>query len=107
MEGTDCYKLKLTKKPIMVDGKEEEDFSYYYFDKENSIVIMQKQTGKKGQMKDITVETLMSDYQEVDGIYFAFTMSQKVNGQEIFSMTMDKVELNAPVDAKVFAFPVD
>jgi hypothetical protein len=107
IEGTDCHKIKLTKKPIMVDGKEEEDFSYYYFDKENNVVIMQKQTGKKGQMKDITIETLMSDYQEVDGIYFAYNVSQKMNGQVIFSMTVDKIELNAPVDAKVFAYPID
>jgi outer membrane lipoprotein-sorting protein len=107
IEGTDCYKIKLTKKPIMVDGKEEEDFSYYYFDKENNVIIMQKQTGKKGQMKDIILEIYMSDYQEVDGIYFAHSIIQKSNGQVGFSMKVDKIELNAPVDAKAYAYPID
>ncbi|MFN3850326.1 MAG: outer membrane lipoprotein-sorting protein [Spirosomataceae bacterium] len=107
VEGTDCYKIKLTKKPIKVDGKEEEDFSYYFFDKENGVVIMNRSVGKKGQMKDIAVETLMSDYQEVNGLYFPFTVSQKVNGQVVFTMVMEKLEMNVPIDNKEFAFPTN
>jgi hypothetical protein len=105
VEGTDCYKIKLTKKPIKVDGKEEEDFSYYFFDKENGVIIMNRSVGKKGQMKDVAIETLMSDYQEVNGLYFAFTVSQKMNGQVMFSMTMDKLDINTPIQNSEFEFP--
>jgi outer membrane lipoprotein-sorting protein len=107
VEGTDCYKIKLTKKPIKVDGKEEEDFSFYFFDKENGVVIMNRSVGKKGQMKDVAIESLMSDYQEVNGLFFPFTVTQKVNGQEMFSMTMEKIEMNVAIDNKEFAFPID
>jgi outer membrane lipoprotein-sorting protein len=107
VEGTDCYKVKLTKKPIKVDGKEEEDFSYYFFDKENGVIIMNRSVGKKGQMKDVAIESLMSDYQEVNGLFFPFTVTQKVNGQEMFSMTMEKIEINVAIDNKEFAFPID
>ncbi|HLO44445.1 MAG TPA: hypothetical protein VK175_08940 [Leadbetterella sp.] len=107
VEGTDCYKIKLTKKPIKVDGKEEEDFSYYFFDKENGVVIMNRSVIKKGPGKDQAIETLMSDYQEVNGLFFPFTVSQKMNGQVMFSMAMEKLEMNVAIDNKEFAFPID
>jgi outer membrane lipoprotein-sorting protein len=105
VEGTDCFKVKLTKKPIKVDGKEEEDFSFYFFDKENGVIIMNRSVVKKGPGKDQAVESLMSDYQEVNGLYFPFTVSQKVGGQVVFSMTMEKIEMNVAIDDKEFAFP--
>ncbi|MCP9763235.1 outer membrane lipoprotein-sorting protein [Lacihabitans soyangensis] len=107
VEGTDCYKIKLTKKPIKVDGKEEEDFSFYFFDKENGVVIMNRSVMKKGPGKDQAIETLMSDYQEVNGLFFPFTVSQKMNGQVVFSMAMEKLEMNVAIDNKEFAFPID
>lgn len=107
VEGTDCFKIKLTKKPIKVDGKEEEDFSYYFFDKENGVVIMNRSVMKKGPGKDQAIETLMSDYQEVNGLFFPFTVSQKMNGQVVFSMAMEKLEMNVPIENKEFAFPID
>ncbi|MFB0942089.1 MAG: outer membrane lipoprotein-sorting protein, partial [Patiriisocius sp.] len=30
-EGTETFKIKLTQKPVMVDGKEEPTVSFYYF----------------------------------------------------------------------------
>ena len=35
MEGTDTYKIKLTQDPITVDGNEEPNVSFYYFETEN------------------------------------------------------------------------
>ena len=35
IEGTDCFKVKLTKKPIKIDGQDVENASFYFFDKEN------------------------------------------------------------------------
>ena len=42
----------------------------------------------------------MSDYQEVDGIYFPFSM--QMMGQEI---KVNKVTLNPTIDKNMFAFP--
>jgi hypothetical protein len=48
IEGTECFKVKLTKKPIKVDGKSEDEVSYYFFDTQNFVPIMSRTTGKKG-----------------------------------------------------------
>lgn len=105
IEGTDCHKIKLTKKPVKVDGKEEENFSYYYFDKENNVPIMQKTISKKGQMKGVAIDTFLSDYQEINGLFFAFTISQKVNGQEMANIAVEKMELNVEIPTSEFSFP--
>src|SRR5690606_1974695 len=33
-DGTETYKIKLTQSPIMVDGVEQQNISYHYFDTE-------------------------------------------------------------------------
>ncbi len=105
IEGVVCSKIKLTKKPMKVDGKEEENSSFYFFDKDNGVLIMSRNQAKKGQAKGMVIESFMSDYQEVNGVYFPFSVSQKVGGNEMFSLTMEKVELNVAIDDKEFAFP--
>ena len=47
----------------------------------------------------------MSDYQEVDGLYFAFTTSQYLGEQEILTISMESIELNPKVPDSAFAFP--
>lgn len=105
IEGTECYKIKLTKKPVTVDGKEEENFQYHYFDKETNVPIMIESFAKAGPQKGQAVQTFMSDYQEVEGIYFPFSMAQKMNDQAMWDMSIEKMEVNAGIDDSVFAFP--
>ena len=107
VEGAACYKIKVTKKPTKVDGKEEENVVFYFFDKENNVPIMSRSTVKKGQGKGATVETLLSDYQEVSGVFFPFTITIKYNGQVGQSIVIDKVETNVDVNDKDFAFPTE
>lgn len=105
IDGTDCFKVKLTKKPIKVDGKQEDEISYYFFDKENFVPIMARSTGKKGQMKGIVQETMMSDYQDAGGLMMPFSIIYKFNGQAGQSITMEKVEANVTIDPKEYAMP--
>ena len=105
IEGTACLKVKLVKKPIVVDGKEEENFSYYYFDKESFVPIMQEEYAKAGPMKGQPSQTYFSDYQEVDGIYFPFSISQKIQGQSIYDMAVESMELNADIEKAMFDYP--
>lgn len=107
VEGTDCHKVKLVRKPIFVDGKEEINESFYFFDKENNVPILVRQTSKKGQAKGSVVETVLSDYQEVNGLFLPFSMTIKYNGQVGQSIVTEKVEFNVDVDDKIFAFPVE
>jgi hypothetical protein len=75
-EGTECFKLKLTK-PVTVNGVKMDDVFYYYFDTENYLPIVMKrnQTGTNEGQKSVST---MSDYQEVDGVYFPFSMNIEV-----------------------------
>jgi len=40
MEGVECFKIKLTKKPLLIDGKEVPNIEFYYIDKENFVPIV-------------------------------------------------------------------
>ncbi len=99
-EGTECYKVKLTKDPIMVDGVKTDDITYYYFETENNLQIASESEIKSGPMKGQKSNSTMSDYQEVEGIYFPFSMNQ--GGQE---MKVKKVTINPVIDEKLFQFP--
>jgi outer membrane lipoprotein-sorting protein len=105
IEGTECHKIKLTRKPVKVEGKDEENVYYYFFSVADNVPILSRTTIKKGQAKGMTQETSYSDYQEVNGLFIPFTIAQKMNGQQVFAMTAEKVEINAAIDDKTFAFP--
>ncbi|HFC00806.1 MAG TPA: outer membrane lipoprotein-sorting protein [Phaeodactylibacter sp.] len=98
IDGTETYKIKMTKK----NG----DVVFYFFDTENFVPIMQRALLDYGPMKGQSVETYMSDYQEVDGLMVAFTTEQKMGGNTAFSMTAEKVEFNVEdIKPETFAFP--
>jgi outer membrane lipoprotein-sorting protein len=98
-EGTECYKVKVTKKPQMVDGQKVDNVVFYYFDTENNVPILTEAEIKSGPMKGQMSTTTMSDYQEVEGMYFPFSMNQ--GGQP---MKIKKVTLNPTVDPSAFTF---
>ncbi len=104
-DGVECYKLKLTKKSQLVDGEEMDNIVYYYFDKENFVPIMQEQEIMSGQMKGQVAQTLFSDYQEVDGLYFPFSMTFQTEGGGGQTIQVESMELNPEIDDTVFAFP--
>jgi outer membrane lipoprotein-sorting protein len=105
IDGAETFKIKLTKEPITVDGVEEADISFYFFDVDNFVPIAVQTEIKSGQGKGMTSEITFSDYQEVGGLYFPFSMTQGVKGQPGAPITMTSVELNPVVDDKAFEFP--
>jgi len=100
-EGTETFKIKLTQSPIMVDGVEQPNVSYYYFDTENFVPIVVESEIKQGPMKGQMNISTMSDYQEVNGLYFPFALS--MGGQGI---QLKEVVLNPEIDMAMFEFPV-
>ncbi len=105
IDGAETFKLKLVKEPITVDGKEEEDISFYFFDTDNFVPIAMQSEVREGPGKGMTQEITFSDYQEVDGLYFPFSMTQGVKGQPGSPITIESIALNPTVDDGVFAFP--
>ena len=104
-EGTETFKIKLIQEPISIDGKEEESVSYYFFDTENFVPIAMQAEVKAGPGKGMVAETTFSDYQEVEGLYFPFSMTQGVKGKPGDPVTMTSIELNPKVASKEFALP--
>src|SRR5690606_28890247 len=102
VEGTDCHKVKLTKKPIIIEGQEEENVTLYFFEKENNVPILFKTVIPKGPAKGKYQETILSDYQEVNGLFFPFSMTQKFEGQIMATIELDQIEINTPVDDQIF-----
>lgn len=100
MEGTETFKVKLTQKPIMVDGAETPNISYYYFDTENYVPIATEAEIPSGPMKGQMSKSTMSDYQEVNGLFFPFDMG--IQGQ---NLVVKEITLNPELDATMFAFP--
>ena len=105
--GTETFKIKLVKEPVTVDGEEVQNVSYYFFETENFVPIAIHSEIKQGQAKGMMSEITFSDYQEVEGLYMPFTMSQGVKGQGGQPVTMDSIELNPEVSDSDFAFPAE
>jgi outer membrane lipoprotein-sorting protein len=106
IDGAETFKIKLIKEPVTIDGKKEDSISYYFFDTENFVPIAVQTEVKSGPTKGMTQQITMSDYQEVDGLYFPFSMTQGVKGQPGGQpITITTIELNPTVDATAFTFP--
>jgi hypothetical protein len=106
VDGTETFKIKLTKEPILVDGKEEQDIAFYYFETENFVPIVIEKEIKSGPRAGTIGQTKLSDYQEVDGLYFAFSITEGVKGQpEGQEITITDIFINPEIDDSIFAFP--
>ncbi len=100
IDGTETFKIKLTKKPLLENGELKPNTVYYYFDTENFVPIATETIAKEGPTKGQMVKTTISDYQEVDGIYFPFSSQNSLQ-----TIEFKKIELNPEVDPTVFALP--
>jgi len=105
IDGAETFKIKLVKEPVTIDGNQQDDISYYFFDVDNFVPIAVQSEIKSGPQKGQIGETTMSDYQEVDGIYFPFSITQGVKGGQGFPITIESIELNPTVDNAEFSFP--
>ncbi|MCU0449771.1 MAG: outer membrane lipoprotein-sorting protein [Bernardetiaceae bacterium] len=97
IEGTDCFKIKVTKK----NGK----VLTYFFEKENYVPIMMRTVMSDPMMGQAETDTFMSDYKEVDGLMMPHAMEFKVKGQTIRKMVFTKVSVNVELADDIFAMP--
>jgi hypothetical protein len=100
IDGAETFKIKLTQLPIMVDGKEQPNISYHFFDTDSFALIQSEAEIQQGPMKGQKSISKMSDYQEVDGLYFPFDM-----GMEGQSIKISSIILNPTIEDSTFAFP--
>jgi len=105
VEGTECYKIILTKNPIMVDGEEKPNVNTYYFDKENFVPIVMESTINQGPMAGMTTQTVYSEYMEAGDVYIPFSITQKFNGQVGQTIKVKDITMNPEVDNSLFQMP--
>ena len=103
--GTEVYKIKLVQEPVTVDGNEEESIAFYFFDAENYVPLAVQKEIKSGPAKGQMSETTYSDYQEVEGLYFPFSMSQGLKDGQKGTISIKSIEINPDIDDAVFDFP--
>ncbi len=94
IEGVETYKIKLTNKD---DGKAT---TYNIAVKDYSMV--RSVTTREIQGQQMEVEAWFSDLKDFNGVKFYMTRESKIEGQVFQSVKYDKIELNVPVDEKIF-----
>lgn len=104
-DGTEVYKISLKKENKMIDGNEVEDIIYYYFDTEAMVPLAQESEVKQGPGKGSVQIVKFSEYDEVDGFYFPYSLSQGVKGGESQPIIISSIEVNPTVDDDDFKFP--
>lgn len=96
-EGTEAYKVKVTKK----NG----DVETYFLDAEYYVPI-KAEGSRQMQGRVIEFETILSDYKEVGGLLMPHSIEAKAKGAPSGQVvTIDTIELNVDVDDSVFTMP--
>ncbi len=93
----DVFRIKLTRN----DGGIE----YYLIDC-HSYLLHKKISYRTIRGKETEMENIYSDYRSIDGIMFAFTNVNTLGGQPYSEIQFDSVEINQPVDEKLFVMPI-
>lgn len=97
-EGTDTYKLKVTKS----NG----DVYFYYLDTDYYMPI-KIDTKRIVRGAEREYEAALGDYKQVNGWYLPFSVETNVKGhQDKSKVVYDKIEANVPIDNGRFAMPV-
>ena len=98
--STKTYKVKLIQEPMRINGEQQESVLIYYFDKKTFLPVSKSsEIIIDGKAQEIN-QSLMSDYKEVSGLFFPFTIIE--SGQEI---RIKNIEIDPEIDLRIFAFP--
>jgi hypothetical protein len=98
MEGTDCFKIKLSMK----NG----DVRYYYLDADSYLELkLEIQTTIRGALQEN--ELYYGDYEQVNGIFYPFAVEQAQKGSASRAqISVEKIEQNIPLEDAHFSMPV-
>lgn len=107
VDGVACHKIKLDKKTALADGKEVPNIEYVFIDKETKAIIMAESEVTSGEAKGLIAQTKYSDYQEVNGVYVAFSQTMGVKDGESQTISFEKIEANPTVTDAAFKMPTE
>jgi len=93
VNGTKAFKIKFT-------GDNNKVTTYYI--NTTSFVPVKAVSTRDIMGQDTEVETYFGDVKDVEGLKFNTSLVQKISGQTFQEIHFDKLELNVPIDAKIF-----
>jgi outer membrane lipoprotein-sorting protein len=97
VDGKSCIVIKLVRR--------SGDIETYYFDEQTYALVMKVSPSKNIEMQGAILNTLYSDYRNVDGIKIPLKSLSKSNDQLILEVTIEKAEINVAIDDKEFQPP--
>lgn len=93
VDGNKAYKIQLTA--------EDNKTTTYYIDLATSLLT--KTIGTRNMMgQDMELETYYSDVKDFNNLKFSMSRIVKSGGQTVQEVHFDKIELDVPVDEKIF-----
>jgi outer membrane lipoprotein-sorting protein len=96
IEGKNVHHLKITKKNGQVH--------HYFLDADTGLEMRTVTTVEQAGMK-AEVTTDLSNYQQIDGLTMPFSMKQSMDGNPVAQVTIQKVEVNIPIEESIFKMP--
>lgn len=97
IDGIKVFKIKLVNKD---DGRT----TYYYINAADyTLVKTATQRDFNGQTS--TLEIVYGDLKETGGVKFYMTRTSSLNGSPFQTTTINNIELNVPIDEKIFDMP--
>ena len=98
MEGSETFKLKISKK----NG----DVKYLYIDSEKYIVLKETSV-QKFEDKEIESVSIPSDFRMINGLLFPFNMETRMDEEAAQgqSIKFEKIEVNPSLDNSLFVMP--
>jgi outer membrane lipoprotein-sorting protein len=97
VEGTDCYKIKLTLS--------SRDVRYYYIDTD-SFLELKIETERNIRGTVHYDETYFGDYEQVNGLYYPLATESGTKGDpNRVKFTVNKIEINVPMPDSLFTMP--
>jgi hypothetical protein len=97
IDGRKTYRLKV----ILANG----DVQFYELDAETYLPVRWRGT-RMARGQEIPVESAFSDFREVSGVKFPFSVDSFVEGKLVQQMTIDTREANVKIDPSRFVMPV-
>lgn len=97
VEGVKTNKIKLTSKD---DGKVTT-----YFISTTTNLLVKSVSKREVAGNEYDAHTFYSDIKEINGLKFSMHFVQKIANQVLQDVKYEKIELNVPVDEKIFIMP--
>lgn len=105
LEGRLTHRIALKKTPTLQDGVETDNISVLYIDATTYFLLLTETEQNSGPNQGQPLRAYLSDYREVDGLWYPF-VSKMAYGDQIFQvLTTEEVKFNEALSEEEFVFP--